>query len=88
MNDRVVLEKDYIKIPTETKHLDIEISRLISEINGKREFLKETFIKAFFAVNMPLPKDAAMDWIINKVQLIEEFNPYLQKYTWRVELRK
>lgn len=88
MNDRPLLEKDYIKIPAETKHLDLEISKLISEINGKREFLKETFIKAFFAVNMPLPKEQAMDWIINKVQLVEEFDRNTMQYTWRLELRK
>jgi hypothetical protein len=62
-----------------------EIARLVHGIVVHRETIKEEYVKAWLATN--LPKGADHGWIINNVQLVEKWSSDWRTVTWHLELK-
>lgn len=67
------------------------LNNQINEIMQKRNEIKEAYVKAWLACNVP---DANLnaDWLINNVVIVEHRrntdNPFGYTYSWHMELKK
>lgn len=63
----------------------------INEIMRKRDQIKNDYVKAWLAANVP-DEHLNPDWLINNVRLVEQStqgdSPFAFNYSWHLEFKK
>lgn len=71
--------------------MDSRLQEHLDEILRKRETIKNDYVKAWLAVNVP-DEHLNADWVIKNVRLVENHtqshDPFESKYTWYLELKQ
>ncbi len=71
---------------TNSTSLTSKIADILQDITIRREQIKEDWVKAWLTVN--LPKDVPLDWLINNVEMVEQWSKDRLTVTWSLRLKE